>query len=293
MPRSVIVAPQPEAVEAGRDVLSAGGNACDAAVVAALVQCVVDPLNTSIGGSGCALVYDRPAGKVHELSFMSRAGSRVRPDMWSNRSVPVDIGYAGACVPGNPRGLAELLKRYGTITWSDALRPAVRLARSGFRINRLLVREWHEDVRGEPDPYARLVTPEARRVLLRNGAIPNRLGDLLRHPDLAATLEALQIMGPDAVYRGDIARTMAADNESNGGWLTVDDFVSYEAEWRRPVEGAYGPHTYFGPTPPASGATILHILRLLSADDLRAIGHNSLAYLHLLAEVFLWPCTRC
>jgi gamma-glutamyltranspeptidase/glutathione hydrolase len=115
MERAMIVTPQPEATEAGREVLAGGGNAFDAAVVAALVQCVVDPLMTSLGGSGCAVSYRGDEYRAGVLSFMSRAGSKVRAGMWARLAEPLDVGYPSACVPGNVRGLATLLHEHGTI----------------------------------------------------------------------------------------------------------------------------------------------------------------------------------
>jgi gamma-glutamyltranspeptidase / glutathione hydrolase len=283
--KGMIAAPQPEAAEAGWEVLRAGGNAFDAAAVAGLVQCVVDPMNTSIGGSGCAVYHDGRSGDGGVASFMSRAGSRVRPDMWISRDQPIDMGYASACVPGNVRGFSDLLARYGSLSWREAIAPALALASDGFPVGRQLIREWHTDVRGRPDPYMRLTTLEAQRTFLRAGTAPYRAGEILKQPALARTLEILRDYGPDAFYGGEFARVAATDSECNGGWLTFDDFCAYRVRWDVPVTGEYRGYRYYGATPPASGAAVLHALRMLAGDDLAALGHNSPAYLHLLTEV--------
>lgn len=283
MHKSMIVAAQPEAAEAGQMVLCSGGNAFDAAVVASLVQCVVDPINTSLGGSGCAVYFDGHTARPGCICFMSRAGSKVRADMWQKRSEPIDVGYASACVPGNVRGLALLLEKHGTLSWAEALQPAISEARKGVRVNRLLVREWSVDVQANPDPYIRL-TPGAQKVLLKEGKYTFSAGERIPVPALVSTLEHLQQYGPDWFYTGEFARIAAEDNAQNGGWLTYDDFAAYEVRCKEPVSGRYRGLDYLGAPPPASGASVLHILRILSHDDLASLGHNSVSYLHLLTE---------
>lgn len=112
--------------------LRADGNAFGVAVVAGLVQCIVDPMNTSIGGSGCAVYRDGHSGDAGVASFMRWAGSRLRPDMWASRDEPIDLGYASACVPGNVRGFSDLLARYGRMSWREAVSAVIPLARDGF-----------------------------------------------------------------------------------------------------------------------------------------------------------------
>ncbi len=283
MSKSMVVAAQPQAAEAGQLVLETGGNAFDAAVVAALVQCVVDPINTSLGGSGCAVYFDTRIGRTGCASFMSRAGSKVRCDMWQKRLVPIDVGHASACVPGNVRGLASLLQEHGTLSWSEALGPALSEARKGLLVTRPLIREWAVDVQGNADPYTRL-TPDAQKVMLRDGRAQYRFGEVMPLPDLVHTLENLQQAGPDWLYTGEFAQIAAEDSAQHGGWLAYEDFAHYQVRHRDPVSGRYHGMDYFGAPPPASGSSVLHILRILSGDNLPSLEHNSVAYLHLLAE---------
>jgi gamma-glutamyltranspeptidase / glutathione hydrolase len=283
MNRGMIVAAQAPAAEAGQRIMADGGNAFDALVAAALVQCVVDPINTSLGGSGCAVHFSASTGRAGCTSFMSRAGSKVRPDMWVGRNEPIDVGYASACVPGNVRGLADLLARHGTISWEAAVEPALEEARRGVTVNRLLVREWSVDVQASPDPFARL-TPAAAKVLLLGGKSHYRLGEMIPQPGLVHTLEQLKKYGPDWFYTGEFARVAARDNEENGGWLTCQDFAGYRVRHLLPVTGKYHGMDFFGAPPPASGAAVLHILRILAGYDLRSLGHNTVPYLHLVSE---------
>src|SRR5687767_14812720 len=133
----MIVAPQPEAAEAGAVVLSRGGNAVDAAVAAAFVQGVVDPQMAGIGGFGSMQVYMPKRGLHQVLEFYARAPLAAKSDMWADKLLgqsrdgfaflleggASEIGYLAACTPGSVKGYAEALSRYGTFDWADAMAP--------------------------------------------------------------------------------------------------------------------------------------------------------------------------
>ena len=141
----MIVAPQPLAAEVGLDVLKRGGNAVDAAVSCAFVQSVIDPQMCGIGGCGVMLVHSPRGGDVL-IEFYATAGSRVREDQWEKLFVREaadrygyvldgfvnDVGYQSVGVPGTVAGLHEALDRFGSISWEEAIRPAIPLARDGF-----------------------------------------------------------------------------------------------------------------------------------------------------------------
>src|SRR5579859_207285 len=131
----MIVAPQALAAEEGRDVLRRGGNAVDAAVTTAFVQGVIDPMMCGIGGSGVAVVYSACEDRVSVVDFYARAGSGVREDQWEHLFIREaadrygyvlegavnDCGYQSVGVPGTVAGLSELLSRFGTIAWDQAV----------------------------------------------------------------------------------------------------------------------------------------------------------------------------
>jgi gamma-glutamyltranspeptidase/glutathione hydrolase len=145
----MIVAPQPLAAEAEGRVLDDGGNAVDAAVTTAFVQAVIDPQMCGISGSGGMLAYEASACRTSVLEFHARAGSLVREGRWEDRLIREsadryghvlrarvnDAGYESVGVPGTVAGLDEALRRFGSISWPEALQPAIAFARHGFPVS--------------------------------------------------------------------------------------------------------------------------------------------------------------
>src|SRR5579859_5335429 len=146
---AMIVCPQPQAAEIGLEVLRRGGNAVDAAVTCAFVQGVIDPQMCGIGGGGAMLLHSPQSGDAL-VEFYPVAGAGVREDMWEPLFIREaadrygyvlegwvnDVGYQSVAVPGTVAGLNEALDRFGTISWADAIAPAIPLARDGFQIGR-------------------------------------------------------------------------------------------------------------------------------------------------------------
>src|SRR5881296_1102525 len=216
---SVIVAPQPQAAEIGLEVLRRGGNAVDAAVTCAFVQGVLDPQMCGIGGCGVMLVHQGDGQDVL-LEFYSTAGSRAREDQWRDIFIREaadrygyvlkgwvnDVGYQSVGVPGTVAGLDEALTRFGSISWEEAIEPAIPLARDGFPVTGYVHGFWTSDYGPDVLPNARRIqtTPAARAIYTHDGEL-YAIGEVMVQADLARTLERLAAEGPDAFYRGAIA----------------------------------------------------------------------------------------
>ncbi len=156
MARGMIVAPQPEAVEAGAVVLQGGGNAVDAAITCALVQGVVDPFMCGIAGFGSLQVY-LPGKNIHTcIDFHGRVPGAATPDMWAEliegeardgfgfilRGKVNDIGYQAITVPGSLRAYEEATGEFGTMDWKDVVQPAIAQAEAGFVVRPHVYRFW-------------------------------------------------------------------------------------------------------------------------------------------------------
>ncbi len=275
---AIIVCPQPAAAEEGREVLRRGGNAVDAAVTAAFVQGVIDPQMCGIGGSGVALVYEAATGSVTEVRFYARAGERVRPEQWEHLFLREaadrygyvlegwvnDAGYGSVAIPGTVAGLDELLSRFGTISWDQAIGPAVRHAREGFPVSGSVRNYWITDY--GPDTvknWERIGwTPESRRIYTKEGELYG-IGEVIRNEDQARTLERLAREGARDFYEGEIAAAMAADFERHGGTITGDDLAAYRPETGEPVRGTYRGWELAAAGPPAGGTTLIEMLNFL------------------------------
>jgi gamma-glutamyltranspeptidase/glutathione hydrolase len=297
----MVVAPQPEAAEAGAEVLARGGNAVDAAVVAAFVQGVVDPLMCGIGGFGSMQVYMPGRGEHRVLEFYARAPLAARPDMWLDKLrgqsrdgfaflLEGGISEAGplaVCTPGSVAGYAEALRRWGTLDWADAIAPAIAEAKRGVMVRPHMHWFWTQDqgATGQVNTTDKLrLTATGRALFFRPDGSPKRPGDMIHNPDLARTLERLAQAGPDDFYRGELAQRAAADFAAQGGLLRAEDFAQYRLSAVDPIWGAYRGHRLSTNPPPASGLSMLQLLQMLEPFDLAAMGHGSAEHVRILAE---------
>ena len=299
--RSMIVAPQPLAVEEGAKVLQAGGNAFDAAIVCAFVQGVVSPQMCGIGGyitlTACLGGDSDP---IH-LDAPALAGSKTTPDMWQDLVIRAnpggwgyqlkgrvnDVGYRSICTPGASLGLASALERWGTLNWWDAIEPAARLAEEGFQVDSYLGSGLSQRA-SSPEVTTLLdlaeANREAGRIYLKEGRQAYQPGDVLRNPDLAATLHRLAEGDPEDFHRGEIAERIARDLEANGSYVTADDLEGYRLPSAAPVLGTYRGYTIASAPPPHGGATLIAMLNILEGYDLAGMGHNSPGYIYLLSQ---------
>ncbi|HTG32406.1 MAG TPA: gamma-glutamyltransferase [Thermoanaerobaculia bacterium] len=228
-----VAAADPLAVEAGLEILRAGGNAVDAAVATALALAVVYPEAGNLGGGGFAVV--RMGGDLATLDFREIGPARARKDMYLDaQGKPVEnasiVGPLSAGVPGSPAGYHELHRRFGRLPWTRVVAPARRLASEGFRVSRYL----HELLGKEETRKLFQRFPESARVWLPNGE-PPAVGSVLRLPDLAATLGRYAGQGPRGITTGPVAAAVEKASNAYGGVLTAADLAAYRPEWRQPL----------------------------------------------------------
>src|SRR5262245_54470537 len=188
---------QPLASAAAVRVLQDGGNAVDAAICAAAVLNVVEPMSTGIGGDMFALVYMQQDGKPVGLNGSGWAGSKASVDFFDRRkftSIPL-LGIHSVTVPGAVAGWYKLHRRYGKLPMSRLLSPAIEYADRGFPVSDIIAFQW----KGAEEKLR--ATPDACRDLLLDGRAP-RHGEIVRFPRLAHTLMQIAEGGPDVFYKG-------------------------------------------------------------------------------------------
>ena len=299
--RGMIVAPQPEAVEAGALALKRGGNAIDAAIACAFMQGVVDPQMVGVAGFGVMQIY-MPKRNVHlHLDFHARCPASVKPDMWADliegeardgfgfllKGKVNDVGYQAVAVPGNLRGYEEALKEFGTMDWADVIRPAAEAARAGFVIRPHVYGMWiqKESKFGRVDLVDKLRSTEAgRKIYFHADGTLKFMGDRIANPDMARSLERIARGGADLFYKGEMAEEIAADMAKHGGRVTLEDLRNYKTTRSAPVWGSYRGHRIAGAPPPAGGTLVVEVLQILENFDVRRLGHNSPAFIRVLAE---------
>ena len=274
-----IATSQPLATAAGLRVLQSGGNAIDAAITAAAVLSVVEPTMNGIGGDLFAIVYSAKDKKVHGLNASGRAPAAATLEEFRRRKlekIPVR-GELSVSVPGVVDGWNELLSKHGTRTMAQALEPAIRYAREGYAVSEIISDQW-KSVEGL---LAR--DTHAAAVFLPGGKAPAP-GDVFKNPALAASLELIAKDGRDAFYKGAIARAIAEDMQSRKGLLSARDLADHRSDWVEPLSTTYRGHQLLELPPNTQGVAALEILNILEGFDLKPLGHNSAAYLHLLVE---------
>lgn len=288
--RGVVVAPQPLAAEVGREILRRGGNAFDAAVAAAFVQAITDPLMCGIGGMGVAHV--RPAGGEHQIvSFYARFGSKARPDMWLDRvrgnyveGHPDEIGYESIMIPGTVAGLGELHRRWGALPWADLVRPAAAIARAGVPLYSYIEDYFHYPMPayGPTQRERFTATPAMARLWTREDGSYKQLGENLANPEYADTLEAIAAGGPEEFYTGLLGARIASDLAANGSHITAEDLANYRPQLEQPLVGSYRGYTVVTSRPPGGGLTVLQILSLLEGYDVGRLEHSGADHADLL-----------
>ena len=298
---AMIVAPQPEAVEAGHAVLSAGGSAVDAVLACAFTQGVVDPMMCGIGGLGSMQVFDAASGDHLILDGLSTCPAACTPTMWAKvfeRECADGYGYvltgsvnelgrAAVTTPGILRLFERAHARFGRLPWRDLLTPAIGFATDGWMIRPHVASMFslNEAAYGRQPYSAKLgLTPDGTALYLRSDGTPKRIGDPVYNPDLAETLRTIARHGVEDFYTGSIAERIVADMHAHGGLLSAADLAGFRVRVHAPLEVTYRDRRVTLPPPPAGGIVVAEMLRILERFDLQALGHNSAAYIQVVAE---------
>ncbi|WP_282605286.1 gamma-glutamyltransferase [Pelagibius sp. Alg239-R121] len=300
MTHGIVSAPQPEAVEAGTEALERGGNAIDAAIATALVQTVVDPQMCGIAGFGSMQLYLPDQGIHTCLDFHGRAPSKVTPEMWQDRILGEaedgfgfileghvnDVGYGAVTTPMSLKAYDEALTKFGTMTLSDLMEPAIAYAEEGFMVRPHVSYFWNLVEGGGRAPHGDRVTkhPEARRIYVKDDGKLRKPGEILRNPDMAATYRQIAAEGVESFYQGTIAERIVSDMEANDGYLTHDDLRSVAVNEVAPLWGEYRGHKIATNNPPGGGIMVLEMLNILENFDLAAMGHDSPDYIATVSE---------
>jgi gamma-glutamyltranspeptidase/glutathione hydrolase len=280
----LVVTASAPASDIGAATLKAGGNAIDAAVATAFALAVTYPTAGNIGGGGF-MVIRLADGRTAAIDYRERAPLRSTERMYLDRAGRIDRGltdegYLAPGVPGTVRGLALAHQRYGKLPWSQLVAPAGALADTGFAVSESLAEELNWLVKVTTAKY-----PATVRAYGKPDGTPWKAGEVLKLPDLARTLSAIAAEGPDAFYRGAIAELIAADMKANGGIISKDDLVAYQAVERTPVRGTFLGHAIISMPPPSSGGTaIIEMANILERLEIAKRPRFAPRTIHLLVE---------
>ena len=278
-PSGAVATSQPLASAAGLEVLRQGGNAIDAAVAAAAVLSVTEPHMTGIGGDMFAIVWLAREQRLVALNASGRAGSLMTRETLQARGFRAGSqqGVMSVTVPGALAGWDLLLRTHGKRTLAQALQPAIAYAREGFPVSPIIASQWAN----ETDFLRR--DAGAAATYLPGGTAP-KAGDWFRNPDYARTLQMIADSGVGSFYGGALGQRIVAHLTSLNGFITLDDLKKSAPNWVTPISVPFQGYRVWELPPSNQGIAALEMLRILETYDLKAMGHNSAAYLHHLIE---------
>jgi gamma-glutamyltranspeptidase/glutathione hydrolase len=298
--RAMVVAAQPEATEAGAEILKAGGNAVDAAIACAFVQGVVDPMMCGIAGFGSCGIARPGAGFHGYIDFHAPAPLATRPDMWADRIESEardgygfilrgrvnDIGYQSVCAPASLRAYRDAHREHGRLPWEQILEPAIGWAEGGWAVRPHVGTWWAEDGQmGRASNHERLAfTPASRALYCRPDGSPKRVGDRVVNRDLGQTLRLIAKHGDTVFYEGEIAHAIVEDMREHGGLLGEADLRGWRTTRNTPLWSTYRRYRVSSNQPPGGGVMLLQMLNILEHFPLAAFEHNSAEYIRLVAE---------
>jgi gamma-glutamyltranspeptidase / glutathione hydrolase len=302
-PNGMVVTSQPLAAQAGLQILMRGGNAIDAAVAAAGVLSITEPMMVGIAGDLFAVIYIARDHRVYVLNASGTAPTGATLEHlnelgyvwdaknWGPSSGMPNGGILPVTVPGTVWGWQAVLQRFGTLSFKEVLAAAAQYAQDGFPVSERIASDW---VLPNALPLSGCCTqpdPDSVKVWYVNGKPPSP-GQIFRNPELARTLRLLQTQGADAFYRGEIARALVAKSRALGGTMTLQDLANYHGEWVEPARARYHGYEVLELPPPSQAWATGEILGILQecvptwapGETLASIGPTKPLYWHMLVE---------
>jgi gamma-glutamyltranspeptidase / glutathione hydrolase len=264
-----------QASVAGAKILERGGSAVDAAIAANAVLGVTEPMMNGMGGDLFAIYWEAKTGKLYGLNASGWAPRGLTIEHLKAKgstSMPGE-GIDSVTVPGAVAGWQALHERFGRLAWKDLFQSAIFYAEDGYPVPEIISSYWSdsaETVSGDA---------EARRVYLPDGK-PPAVGQVFRNPDLAKSLRLVAQNGPDAFYKGEIARAILSTSQSLGGTMAADDLTDFSPEWVEPISTTYRDWTVYELPPNGQGMAALEMLNIMETSAPSPDGPLSVAELH-------------
>lgn len=282
------------ASQAGVEILRQGGNAVDAAIAASFALAVTDPFSCGTGGGGFMVVYAPPTSERAAVeaivNYREVAPNSVDAHFYPQqaRDNASRIGGTAVGIPGTVAGLWIAHQRWGSLPWSNLLRPAIAAAQDGVVVNAAWSRAatWLGTARKD-DPHTAAVSQWIWDHLCNGGDL--HTGDVVRQPEQARLLRRIAGRGADFFYSGEVALDIVLAAEASGGVITLDDIEGYAPITGAPLiaDNVFGQYRLLTMPPPSSGGVAeIQVLRMMSQrwGDLEHPSPDDPDYLHLLAS---------
>ncbi|MCE9678580.1 gamma-glutamyltransferase [Shewanella sp. AS1] len=282
--QGMVVSQESLATRVGVDILKRGGNAVDAAVAVGFALAVTLPRAGNIGGGGFMLVHLAKENKTIAIDYREMAPAKADKDIFLDENgnavarLSREHGLAVG-VPGTVMGMEYALKQYGTMSMSEVIAPAIKLAKEGFSVS--------ADLATSLAGVKRRISqwPSSKGIFYKADGSNFEIGEQLKQPDLAHSLSLISKQGSKGFYQGETAEKIVASVVQAGGIMTLDDLKQYRVAERQPVSGEYRGYRVVSMPPPSSGGIhIIEILNMLEPYPIGDLGHNSAETIHLMSE---------
>lgn len=287
---------------AGMRMLLTGGNAFDAVVAAGFAAAVTEPIASySLAAEGVFMLYHAESGDLLSLSGQGTAPDGATVEWYRSQGQseiptgPGPLAHLSFTVPGVVAAYLSLLERYGTKTVGEVLEPSIHYAERGIpNYDYMLERIDSPGTISQFQQYA----PGGLDVFYdEDGSVP-KAGSLLVQKSLGGILRKLvdaeSVAGGhrrngvraarDCFYTGEVAQIIADCSQRVGGVLDMDSLAAYEARYETPIKTSYLGYEIHGQSSWTQGAVLMQALNMLENFDLRAMGHNSTAYIHTVSQ---------
>ncbi|HWQ39401.1 MAG TPA: gamma-glutamyltransferase family protein [Burkholderiales bacterium] len=273
--RNVVATSQPLAAQAGLRMLTAGGNAVDAALATAIALTVVEPTMNGIGSDAFAIVWDGKS--LYGLNASGRAPAAWSLSRFDGRSRMPTEGWDSVTVPGAVSGWVALSERFGRLPFETLFEPAISYAESGFLVSPVVAYQWQVQAPRLKDQ------PGFARAFLPNGQ-PPAVGQVFLHPDQARSLSEIARSRGESFYRGVLAQRIVESSTHCGGAMTLQDLAAHRADWVEPLQQEYRGYRVHELPPNGQGIAALVALGILGHFDLAAFPVDSADSVHLQVE---------
>ena len=277
--KAMVVSAREEASKIGSEIMQQGGNAFDAMVATEMALAVCYPNAGNLGGGGF-MVYRTHQGEVGALDYREKAPLRANRDMFldENKKYLQDKSKTGALavgVPGTIAGIFKAHKKFGSLPMQTILQPVILLAKNGFKITEKQAKQFND--------YSAVF----KQVNQENSIYTKKFkaGDVFKNEALASTLQQISDNGRSAFYQGEIAKTLVAFLQKNGGIVSLKDLDNYQAIWREPIVFNYKDLRIISMSPPSSGGICMaQILKTTANYPIAQYGHNTTKTIQVLTE---------
>jgi gamma-glutamyltranspeptidase/glutathione hydrolase len=280
--KAMVATTHPLATAVGLEIMKKGGNAIDAAIAIQFALTVVYPQAGNIGGGGFAVIR-LADGEVSTLDFREKAPELSKKDMYLGPDgevvqTKIRLGHLASGVPGSVAGMWELHQKYGHLSWSELINPAINLAYSGHLLTEKIANSLNEKQNNfqEANRYQPWVINEKGW----------NKGDSSVQKQLASTLSFIQKKGRDGFYKGIVADQLVKEMILGGGIISSEDLINYQPVWRDPIKGSYKGHTIYSMGPPSSGGiALIQLLKGSENLNFEKMEFNGAEMLHYKTEV--------